>query len=158
MSDHEEHASISDAPPQPPPPAEDEPRPFDDGDDSQLSDLDDEIFADYNEAGIGGKGEDQEQVPIDEDTVTTLGKYKKKGGVKAGGGDAATSKGGKRRRRDKSARHEEEEDVEQPVYEKPLTEEESKFPSSSPTFYNGSADELPIQSVDRIWIVRWTRH
>jgi hypothetical protein len=132
MSDADEHVT-TDAPPQPP--AEGEVPEIDPGDESQLSDLDDEIFADYNEALIGNKGaEEQEQVPIDEDTVTTLGKYKKKGGAKASSEGATPAKGGKRRRRDKSARQEEDEE-EQPVNEKPLTEEESKLPSS-PTAAN----------------------
>lgn len=130
MSDHEENAPVGNPPSdmiEASELAQDEVRPFDDGDDSQLSDLDDEIFADYNDGISGSKSaEEQEQVPIDEDTVTTLGKYKKKGTAKAIVGDAA-AKAGKRRRRDKSARHEEEEDeVVQPVIEKPLTEEERR--------------------------------
>jgi hypothetical protein len=126
MSNIDEH--VTDAPPQPL--AEGEVPEIDPGDESQLSDLDDEIFADYNEAGIGNKGvEEEEQIPIDEETITALGKYKKKGGAKTSSEGATAAKGGKRRRRDKSARQEEDE-VEGLIYEAPMTEEESKLPSS----------------------------
>jgi len=90
----------------------------DDGDESQLSDLDDEIFADYNEPG-GGRAE---SIPIDEDTIVNLGKFKKQKGSAGAGGEVKEKK---RRRRDKATRLDDEPDQEQPVAEIELTEEES---------------------------------
>jgi len=91
----------------------------DDGDESQLSDLDDEIFADYNEPG-GGRAE---SIPIDEDTIVNLGKFKKQKGSAGAGGEVKEKK---RRRRDKATRLDDEPDTEQPVAEIELTEEEKR--------------------------------
>jgi hypothetical protein len=85
-------------------------------DESDLSDLDEEAFENYNEHDIGG----DEVIPIDEDTVVALGKHKKIGG-RTQAGDVP--KAVKRRRRDKA--RDEDDDVEQPM-EIELTEEESK--------------------------------
>ena len=64
----------------------------DDGDDSQLSDLDEEIFNDYN----SNRAPKDEQIPIDEDTIKELGKFKKKRDENEA--PAAPSTKGKKRR------------------------------------------------------------
>lgn len=87
-----------------------------DDDDSDLSDLDEEVFQNYNEAEIG-----HEVIPIDEDTVVALGKHKKAGRA-SGAGDSASK--GKRRRRDRGARQDDDEQQPTEVHIE-LTEEES---------------------------------
>lgn len=95
-----------------------------DDDDSDLSDLDEEVFQNYNEADIG-----HEVIPIDEDTVVALGKHKKAG--RASGVSDGASKG-KRRRRDRGARQEHDEQQPTEVHIE-LTEEES-MPLPTPSF------------------------
>lgn len=94
--------------------------------DSVLSDLDDEAFADYNEVDIG-----RETIPIDADTVGAIGKFKKKRTT----GEGQPVKRKERRVREKRGRGVESEDEgDGPVREQvvELTEEESRFPVSSP--------------------------
>ncbi|KAF8544456.1 hypothetical protein BDD12DRAFT_508656 [Trichophaea hybrida] len=86
-------------------------------DESDLSDLDEEAFVNFNEHDIVGG---DEVIPIDEDTIVALGKHKKAGG-RTQVGDAP--KVPNRRRRDKT--RDEDEDIEQPV-EIELTEEEKR--------------------------------
>ena len=110
MSDHEhDHLPPAD------PPAD---APIVDSDDD-LSDLDEEIFQDFNEHAVGR----DDPVPIDQDTVTTIGKYKKK----SAGEGSKPAMASKRRRRDKAARHDDDDDVLEPppLPEIELTEEES---------------------------------
>lgn len=99
-----------------PPAHEEAGRASDDG--SVLSDIDDEIFKDFDDSVIG------KVVPIDEETVRALGKYKKK---HPGTGELAGGKKEKRRRDIKRRRTENDGDAigaqpEEPV----LTAEESE--------------------------------
>jgi hypothetical protein len=89
----------------------------DDSDSDVLSDLDDEIFDDYNTTQTQIK----EPIPIDEDTIPTLGKYKKK--TQAGAEGPPKDK--KRRRREKFLK-DDEEHAAAPIVEVELTAEESK--------------------------------
>jgi hypothetical protein len=110
MSDHEEDHALAEPAPEPAPPAN-----YSD-DDDDLSDLDEEIFQDFNEHEVA------EEIPIDAETVTTIGKYKK-----TGASVKATRAPAKRRRVARAADRDDDEDGQAaaPV-EVVLTEEESK--------------------------------
>lgn len=101
---------------------------------SDLSDLDEEQFINFND-GVGGGGaaaddsSPKEVIPIDEDTVGTIGKYKKKSSSSGSKPTEVTEPPkGRRRRRDKSSRDDDDDEVaDNPVVEIELTEEESRF-------------------------------
>lgn len=96
------------------------PAPYNDHSDSELSDLD-ETFDEYNAMVDTTQAE---AIPLDEDTIATLGKYKKKGNRAAS--EEEPPKPQKRRRRDR-ARDDDEQMGEAPVPEIELTEAESEF-------------------------------
>jgi transcription factor SPN1 len=85
---------------------------------SLLSDLDIADFEDYNDPN----GQDEVVIPIDNDTVHAIGKFKKKRTE----GDRPKEKKDKRRR-DKRRRGSDEEMEEARVQEVELTEEQSKW-------------------------------
>jgi hypothetical protein len=93
---------------------------------SVLSDLDEETYINYNEhsteIGVGGN----EVIPIDEDTVNAIGKYKKKGSSTAKAPDVVESASEKRKRLGLS-RDDDRDDVDKHHVEIELTEEESMF-------------------------------
>ncbi|CCX04252.1 hypothetical protein FPQ18DRAFT_323325 [Pyronema domesticum] len=95
------------------------PAPYNDHSDSELSDLD-ETFDEYNAMVDTTQAE---AIPLDEDTIATLGKYKKKGNRAAS--EEEPPKPQKRRRRDR-ARDDDEQMGEAPVPEIELTEAEKK--------------------------------
>ncbi|KAI5787133.1 hypothetical protein EDC01DRAFT_708022 [Geopyxis carbonaria] len=85
--------------------------------DSVLSDLDDEAFADYNENDIG-----KEVIPIDSDTVGAIGKFKRK--VDASAPIARPSKEKRRRRGERRHRDDDDPIIAEPIVE--LTAEERR--------------------------------
>jgi len=134
LSNHNEMASIAIA----------AARLDDEGDESQLSDLDEEIFVVYNQLGDNRAKSipiyeekittDEEMIPINEDTLVNLGKFRKQKGFSGAGAEVKQKK---RRRRGKATILDDEPGPEQPVPEIELTEKESMLSLSSPQVAKG---------------------
>lgn len=96
-AEHEEVPDVPEAPPEHVPE-------YDSDGESVLSDIDDEVFKEFDDSVIGGN-----VIPIDEETVHAIGKHK----IKRQPNEAAVSGAGKKkekRRRDIKRRRDDDED------------------------------------------------